>query len=215
MFRRIAVVNRGEAAVRLIRAVRELNAERAQSDQPWAIRTVALHTEAESAAMFVRQADEAVTLRPSATASSPYLDYAELERALLESGADAVWVGWGFVSEHPAFVELCDRLGIAFIGPPSEAMRLLGDKIEAKLVAERVGVPVAPWSGAGSVTSYQDARRHGSAIGYPLIIKAKAGGGGRGIRKVLAEEELEAAFHGTRADAQRYFGDDGVFLEAL
>ena len=210
MFKRIAVVNRGEAAVRLMRAVRELNAERGFS-----IRTVALHTEGESAAMFVRQADEAVALRPSTTASVPYLDYAELERALMESGADAVWVGWGFVSEHPAFVELCDRLGIAFIGPPSEAMRLLGDKIEAKLVAEHVGVPVAAWSGAGSVSSYQDARRHASTIGYPLIIKAKAGGGGRGIRKVLAEEELEAAFEGTRADAKRYFGDDGVFLEAL
>ncbi|HVE24260.1 MAG TPA: carboxyl transferase domain-containing protein [Sporichthya sp.] len=210
MFKRIAVVNRGEAAVRLIRAVRELNAERG-----YAIRTVALHTEGEAAAMFVRQADEAVALRPSTTASVPYLDYAELERALQESGADAVWVGWGFVSEHPAFVELCDRLGIAFIGPPSEAMRLLGDKIEAKLVAERVGVPVAPWSGAGGVESYQDALRHASRIGYPLIIKAKAGGGGRGIRKVLASDELEAAFEGTRADAARYFGDDGVFLEAL
>jgi len=113
VFKRIAVVNRGEAAVRLIRAVRELNAERGTS-----IRTVALHTEGEAAAMFVRQADEAVALRPSTTASVPYLDYAELERALQESGADAVWVGWGFVSEHPAFVELCDRLGIAFIGPP-------------------------------------------------------------------------------------------------
>ncbi len=210
MFRRIAVVNRGEAAVRLMRAVRELNAERGTS-----IRTVALHTEGEAAAMFVRQADEAVALRPSLTASVPYLDYAELERALIESGADAVWVGWGFVSEHPAFVEVCDRLGITFIGPSAEAMRLLGDKIEAKLVAERVGVPVAPWSGAGSVTSYQDARRHASTIGYPLIIKAKAGGGGRGIRKVLVQEELEAAFEGTRADAARYFGDDGVFLEAL
>jgi acetyl/propionyl-CoA carboxylase alpha subunit len=141
VFRRIAVVNRGEAAVRLIRAVRELNEERG-----FRIRTVAMHTEGERSAMFVRQADEAVLLRPSATASVPYLDYAELERALVECGADAAWVGWGFVSEHPGFVELCDRLGITFIGPKAEAMRLLGDKIEAKLVAERVGVPVAAWS---------------------------------------------------------------------
>jgi acetyl/propionyl-CoA carboxylase alpha subunit/acetyl-CoA carboxylase carboxyltransferase component len=209
VFERIAVVNRGEAAVRLIRAVRELNEERGFS-----IRTVALHTEGERAAMFVRQADEAVLLRPTATASVPYLDYAELERALVASHADAVWVGWGFVSEHPGFVELCDRLGITFIGPSAEAMRLLGDKIEAKLVAERVGVPVAAWSG-GPVVSYQDALRHSSAIGYPLIIKAKAGGGGRGIRKVHAPDELQAAFEGVRADAARYFGDDGVFLEAL
>ncbi|MGQ0630607.1 MAG: ATP-binding protein [Sporichthyaceae bacterium] len=210
MFERIAVVNRGEAAVRLIRAVRELNIE-----APASIRTVALHTAGESGAMFVRQSDEAVLLRPSATASSAYLDYAELERALRACGADAVWVGWGFVSEHPAFVELCDRLGITFIGPPASAMHLLGDKIEAKLVAERVGVPVAPWSGAQAVTSLAEATEHAEHIGYPLIIKAKAGGGGRGIRKVFDAEELGPALEGTRADAARYFGDDGVFLEAL
>jgi len=210
VFERIAVVNRGEAAVRLIRAVRELNAERALS-----IRTVAMHTAGERSAMFVRQADEAVQLRPSPTASVPYLDYAELERALTECGADAVWVGWGFVSEHPSFVEVCDRLGITFIGPSAAAMRMLGDKIEAKLMAERVGVPVAPWSGAGGVTSYAEAQRHAEAIGYPLIVKAKAGGGGRGIRKVFGPGELQAAFEGTRTDAARYFGDDGVFLEAL
>jgi acetyl/propionyl-CoA carboxylase alpha subunit/acetyl-CoA carboxylase carboxyltransferase component len=210
VFRRIAVVNRGEAAVRLIRAVRELNEERG-----FRIRTVAMHTEGERSAMFVRQADEAVLLRPSATASVPYLDYAELERALVECGADAVWVGWGFVSEHPGFVELCDRLGITFIGPTAEAMRLLGDKIEAKLVAERVGVPVAAWSGAGGVQSVAEAEQHADRIGYPLIIKAKAGGGGRGIRKVMEPGELTAAYEGTRADAARYFGDDGVFLEAL
>ncbi len=210
MFERIAIVNRGEAAVRLIRAVRELNEERGLN-----IRTVAMHTEGERSAMFVRQADEAVLLQPSKTASVPYLDYAELERALVACGADAVWVGWGFVSEHPAFVEVCDRLGINFIGPKADAMRLLGDKIEAKLVAERVGVPVAAWSGAGSVESYADAQRHASAIGYPLIIKAKAGGGGRGIRKVMEPSELQAAFEGVKTDAARYFGDDGVFLEAL
>src|SRR5882757_8338310 len=106
VFERIAVVNRGEAAVRLIRAVRELNSERG-----FDIRTVALHIESERTAMFVRQADSAVVLRPSATASVPYLDYAELERALRLSEADAVWVGWGFVSEHPAFVERCERMG--------------------------------------------------------------------------------------------------------
>ncbi|MGQ0464441.1 MAG: ATP-binding protein [Sporichthyaceae bacterium] len=210
MFERIAIVNRGEAAVRLIRAVRELNEERGLS-----IKTVALHTEGERSAMFVRQADEAVLLHPSKTASVPYLDYAELERALIASKADAVWVGWGFVSEHPGFVDVCTKNGITFIGPDSGPMRLLGDKIEAKLVAERVGVPVAKWSGAGSVESYADAQRHASAIGYPLIIKAKAGGGGRGIRKVVEPSELQAAFEGVKADAARYFGDDGVFLEAL
>jgi acetyl/propionyl-CoA carboxylase alpha subunit len=119
--RRIAVVNRGEAAVRLIRAVRELNAEHGCG-----ITTIALHTDAERRAMFVRQADEAVTLRK--TSGIVYLDHAELERALLEAKADAVWVGWGFVAEDIAFAELCARLKLTFIGPPPTAMRTLGDR---------------------------------------------------------------------------------------
>ena len=208
MFTRIAVVNRGEAAVRLIRAVRELNAEHG-----YAIRTVALHTEAERRAMFVRQADEAVALR-STGIGSPYLDYAELERALRLSGADAVWVGWGFVAEDPTFAQLCADLGITFIGPSPEAMRLLGDKVEAKLLAEKVGVPVAPWSG-GPVETRADARRHAQAIGYPLIIKARSGGGGRGIRKVYSEDELEVALERTQGEAERSFGDPVVFIERL
>ncbi|MDG3010353.1 ATP-grasp domain-containing protein [Rhodococcus sp. D2-41] len=209
MFTRIAVVNRGEAAVRLIRAVRELSAESGRH-----ITTIALHTEAERRAMFVRQADEGVVLRPSTTAATPYLDHAELERALRESRADAVWVGWGFVAEDPAFDELCVRLGITFIGPSPEAMRLLGDKVEAKLLAEKVGVPVAPWSG-GPVETRPDARRHAQAIGYPLIIKARSGGGGRGIRKVWSEDELELALERTQGEAQRSFGDPVVFIERL
>ncbi len=167
MFKRIAVVNRGEAAVRLIRAVRELNAE-----HDYGIRVIALHTEAERRAMFVRQADEGVTLRSTGT-GSPYLDYAELERALLAAKADAVWVGWGFVAEDPAFAEIVAKLGITFIGPSADAMRLLGDKVAAKILAEKVGVPVAPWSG-GPVETRADARRHAQSIGYPLIIKAEA-----------------------------------------
>ncbi|MCC8929541.1 biotin carboxylase N-terminal domain-containing protein, partial [Rhodococcus sp. I2R] len=186
MFKRIAVVNRGEAAVRLIRAVKELNAE-----YDYGIRTVALHTDSERRAMFVRAADEAVVLRKPEVGSA-YLDHGELERALVESGADAVWVGWGFVAEDPAFADLVARLNITFIGPCADAMRLLGDKVEAKLLAEKVGVPVAPWSG-GPVHTRSDARRHAAAIGYPLIIKARSGGGGRGIRKVFAEDELELA----------------------
>ncbi|MEE2031360.1 ATP-binding protein [Rhodococcus chondri] len=209
MFKRIAVVNRGEAAVRLIRAVRELN-----SEHGYDIKTIALHTDAERRAMFVRQADEGVTLRPSTTAATSYLDHAALEHALLEAKADAVWVGWGFVAEDPAFADMCARLGITFIGPSGDAMRLLGDKVEAKLLAERVGVPVAPWSG-GPVDSRADARRHAQAIGYPLIIKARSGGGGRGIRKVYAEDELELALERTQGEAERSFGDPVVFIERL
>jgi acetyl/propionyl-CoA carboxylase alpha subunit/acetyl-CoA carboxylase carboxyltransferase component len=206
--KRIAVVNRGEAAVRLIRAVRELNAE-----YGCGIRTIALHTDAERRAMFVRQADEAVTLRKT-SAGIVYLDHAELERALLESKADAVWVGWGFVAEDIAFAELCERLNLTFIGPPPSAMRTLGDKVEAKLLAEKVGVPLAPWSG-GPVESLEDARRHAESIGYPLIVKARSGGGGRGIRKVFSPDELEVALERTQGEAERAFGDPVVFLERL
>ena len=206
--RRIAVVNRGEAAVRLIRAVRELNAE-----YRCGIKTVALHTDAERRAMFVRQADEAVTLRKT-SAGIVYLDHVELERALLESKADAVWVGWGFVAEDIAFAELCARLNLTFIGPSPSAMQTLGDKVEAKLLAEKVGVPLAPWSG-GPVGTREDARRHAEAIGYPLIIKARSGGGGRGIRKVFAPDELELALERTQGEAERSFGDPVVFLERL
>ncbi|MDQ3154471.1 MAG: ATP-grasp domain-containing protein [Actinomycetota bacterium] len=206
MFSRIAIVNRGEAAVRLIRAVRELNGEGGD------LRTIALHTAAEAGAMFVRQADEAV--RISSEDLNPYLDLAELERALRESGADAAWPGWGFVSENPQFAELCASLGVTFIGPDADVMRTLGDKIGSKRLAERSGVPIAPWSG-GAVESLDDARGHAATIGYPLVIKATAGGGGRGIRIVGSDAELDEGFERVRAEAQRAFGDATVFMEKL
>ena len=150
-FRRIAVVNRGEAAMRLIHAVRELNAETGST-----IQVVALHTEGERRAMFVREADarlqRSVPRRRGPTSTTPLL-----ERALRETEADAAWVGWGFVAEDPTFAELCDRLGVTFIGPSAEAMRRLGDKIGSKLLAEEVGVPVAPWSG-GALDTLEVAR---------------------------------------------------------
>jgi len=208
VFKRIAVVNRGEPAMRLIRAVRELNDEHG-----YGIQVIALHTEAERRAMFVRAADEAVTLHATGS-GSPYLDHAELGRALRVSRADAAWVGWGFVAEDPAFAELCADLGVVFIGPPPEAMRRLGDKVEAKLLAEQTGVPVAPWSG-GPVESPAQAREHAARIGYPLIIKARSGGGGRGIRTVRAPDELEDAFLRTQGEALRTFADPVVFLERL
>jgi acetyl/propionyl-CoA carboxylase alpha subunit len=178
MFTRIAVVNRGESAVRLVRAVRELNEEHG-----YGIKVVALHTEAERRALFVRSADESVCLRDVGSSSSPYLEHEELARALAVSRADAVWVGWGFVAEDPAFVELCERMGLVFIGPRAGAMRQLCDRIEVRLLAEMTGVPVAAWSG-GPVSSVQDAARHGEAIGYPLVIKARVPGHpGRPVRR--------------------------------
>jgi acetyl/propionyl-CoA carboxylase alpha subunit/acetyl-CoA carboxylase carboxyltransferase component len=209
MFTRIAVVNRGEPAVRLIRAVRELNEEHG-----YGIKVIALHTEAEQRTLFVRSADESVCLHDVASPAGPYLDHEELERALLASRADAVWVGWGFVAEDPAFADLCERLGLVFIGPPANAMRQLCDRIEARLLAEKTGVPVARWSG-GPVSSRQEAARHGDTIGYPLLIKARSGRGGRGMRVVRSADELEVVFERAQTDAENRFGDPVVFMEGL
>ena len=210
MFSRIAIVNRGEAAMRLIHAVRDLNAQ--AGPDGGRIATVALHTEGERRAMFVREADLAYDLGPAA--NRPYLDYAVLEKALIETGADAAWVGWGFVAEDPKFAELCARIGVTFIGPSPEAMRKLGDKIGSKLIAEEVGVPVAPWSGGG-VDTLEEATKAAATIGYPLMLKATAGGGGRGIRMVASDADLTDAYERTRDEAQRAFGSGVVFLERL
>jgi acetyl/propionyl-CoA carboxylase alpha subunit/acetyl-CoA carboxylase carboxyltransferase component len=207
MFRRIAIVNRGEAAMRLINAVRDLNAETGRD-----IETVALYTDVDRTATFVREADLSYDLGPAA--ARPYINLELLERALVETGADAAWVGWGFVAEDPAFAELCDRIGVTFIGPSPEAMRRLGDKIGAKLIAEEVGVPVAPWS-RGPVETEDEAKKAAARIGYPLMLKATAGGGGRGIRMVSDESELVDAYQRTRDEAERAFGSGVVFLERL
>ncbi len=205
---RIAIVNRGEPARRLIHAARELNHERG-----WAIHVIALHTFEERRATFVRESDESVIIGRVGS-GNPYIDHAELERALRECGADAAWVGWGFVAEDPAFAELCERIGVTFIGPPAEAMRRLGDKIAAKLLAEEVGVPVAAWS-RGPVVTDADALRHAETIGFPLMIKAAAGGGGRGIRVVGTQAELLPALGRAREEAKRAFGDASVLMERL
>ncbi|MDA3642760.1 ATP-grasp domain-containing protein [Saccharopolyspora indica] len=207
MFSRIAIVNRGEAAVRLIHAVREVNAEGTAS-----IRTIALHTDVDATSTFVREADIGYLLGPAS--ARPYLDLDVLERALRETGADAVWVGWGFVAEDPAFAELCEKLGVTFIGPSPEAMRRLGDKIGAKLLAEEAGVPVAPWS-RGAVADLDGALRAAKDIGYPLMLKATAGGGGRGIRVIHSEDELAEAYERTSLEAERAFGSGVLFLERL
>ena len=197
--------------MRLINAVRELRHEHGAD-----IRAIALHTRAEQSAMFVREADEAVCIDDGRApgAGSPYLDLEALERALVAARADSAWVGWGFVAERPEFAELCDRLGITFIGPRPEVMRRLGDKIEAKRLAERSDVPIAPWSG-GPVESLDEARRHAATIGYPLMIKATAGGGGRGIRRVDDDDGLAAAFESARAEGLKAFGDATVFMERV
>ncbi|WP_342372759.1 carboxyl transferase domain-containing protein [Propioniciclava soli] len=209
MFQRIAIVNRGEAAMRLIHAVRDLNAER--PDAP-PITTIALYTDAERTAMFAREADEAYALGPAS--ERPYLNHDLLADVLTRAGADAVWVGWGFVAEDAAFADRVAELGITFIGPSGDAMRKLGDKIGSKLIAEEVGVPVAPWS-RGGVDSLEDALAAADRIGYPLMLKATAGGGGRGIRRVDSADDLSDAYQRTRDEAERAFGSGVVFLEKL
>ena len=214
-FKRIAIVNRGEPAMRFIIAAREYEQEHGDP-----LHTIALYTDPDRRAMFVREADEAYSLGPatyttdSGQRKSSYLDHERLERALRETRAEAVWPGWGFAAEQPAFVDLCDRLGIVFIGPTGDMMRKLGDKITSKQLAERSEVPVAPWSG-GAVESVEAARTHAEQLGYPLMIKATAGGGGRGIRRVQTESELADAFQSARSEAEKGFGDGTVFLERM
>ena len=214
-FERIAIVNRGEPAMRFIIAAREYAQERGEP-----LHTIALYTDPDRRAMFVREADEAYSLGPATHVTneglrkSSYLDYERLERALIETRAEAVWPGWGFVAEQPAFADLCERLGIVFIGPTGDMMRKLGDKITSKQLAEQAEVPVAPWSG-GEVATIDDARVHAERLGYPLMIKATAGGGGRGIRRVQSESELADAFHSARSEAEKAFGDPAMFLERM
>ena len=202
--------------MRVIRAVRELNDGR---DDP--IHLIALHTDPERGALFVRESDEAVSLGP-ATFDDPrdglrksrYLDREALERALLESRADAVWVGWGLAAGRPELIELCDRLGLVFVGPGAAAVRSVGDRISGLRLAEDAGLPVSPWSG-GAVDSLDDAHRHCEVIGFPLMVKAAAGAGGRGIHRVDHRADLDEAFASARAEALAVFGDPTVYLEQL
>ena len=215
-FARVAIVNRGEAAMRFIHAVREFNIERGTS-----LRTIALYTDPDRRAMFVREADEAVRLGPAQIPDltthhlkSSYVDYRTLERALFQARAEAAWVGWGFVAEHAQFADLCRDMGIVFIGPEGEVMRRLGDKISSKRLAEEAQIPVADWSG-GPVETVSDAFRHAERLGLPLFIKATAGGGGHGIRRVQSAAELGMAFDSARREAFKAFGDPTVFMEQV
>jgi len=215
MLKHVAIVNRGEAAMRFLNAAGEYGMERGVP-----LETVALYTDADAGSWFVREADHAVHLGPTMSTDPvtgarrhTYLDLDVLETALRSSGADSVWPGWGFVAENPDFVRLCERIGVRFIGPSAEAMDKLGDKIAAKRVAESAEVPVVPWS-HGPVATADDALAHAHRIGFPVVIKAAAGGGGRGIRVVRDAAELPAAFAGARSEAESAFGDPTLFLEA-
>ena len=212
-FHRLAIVNRGEPAMRCISAVAELNEA---SSEP--ITTIAVYTEPDAASWFVREANEAVLLGPATFVDadghrkSTYLDLDRLMATLAEAHADAVWVGWGFVAESAEFARLCEDAGINFVGPSSDVIRMLGDKVRAKQLAESVGVPVVPWSG-GPVHDPDSALVAADLQGYPVLVKAASGGGGRGIRLVESPDQMRAAFASAQAEAEHAFGDSTVFIE--
>ena len=213
-FRRVAIVNRGEPAMRLINAVREFNQERGSN-----LKTIALYTRPDRHAMFVREADEAYDLDgPDHSADDQidnrYLDYPSLERALRQTGAQAAWVGWGFVAEHARFADLCETLGVTFIGPPAEVIRQLGDQIKTRKLAEMSQLPVTPWSQA-AIADEADALRWGRELGYPLVLKAATGHGGQVLRRVRAEQELAAAFASASDEALRATGSGALFAEKM
>jgi acetyl-CoA carboxylase biotin carboxylase subunit len=200
MFEKILIANRGEIALRVLRACKELG-----------IPTVAVHSTADEDAMHVRLADESVCIGPPAAKDS-YLNIPALLAACEITGADAVHPGYGFLSENARFAEILAEHNVHFIGPRPEHIRLMGDKIAAKRAAKDLGIPVVPGSD-GDVGSEADAYNIARSVGYPLILKAAAGGGGRGMRVVREERELILAMLSARAEAKAAFGDDTVYLE--
>ncbi len=207
--RRLAVVNRGEAAMRCIRTVKALRVVE-RSD----MQVVALYTDVDRGAPYVRHADLAVKLAPRATPVASYLDHALLLQTLEQVQADAVWPGWGFVAESAEFVDALQRAGIRFLGPSGDTMRRLGDKIASKQLAERFGIPVTAWSG-GALASAEEAVRCAEQLGLPLVLKASAGGGGRGIRVIEELARLPAQFQSAGSEALGAFGDRRLFLEKM
>ncbi|HYU03512.1 MAG TPA: biotin carboxylase N-terminal domain-containing protein, partial [Jatrophihabitantaceae bacterium] len=213
--RRLAILNRGEPAMRALGAVGELN--RDGSGPP--ITAIVVYTDADAQAWFVRLADEAICLGPATfvdpadgARKSAYLDEERVVAALLAADVDAVWVGWGFVAERASFAQRCEEAGIVFVGPDSATIRMLGDKVAAKRLAEKVGVPVVPWSG-DIVRTAEEAGAHAARLGYPVMLKAAAGGGGRGIRLVREPAGLADALAAAQAEAGLAFGDPDMFLE--
>ena len=199
MFSKILVANRGEVAVRIIRACKEMG-----------IRTVAVCSEADRSSLPAALADECICIGGNAAADS-YLNQKNIISAALASGAEAIHPGYGFLSENADFARLCAENGIVFIGPKSEVISAMGDKDASRQLMQRVGVPVVP--GTEILKSAADAKRLAQDIGYPLLVKATAGGGGKGIRVVEREEELEEAFLTASREAASAFGNGDVFLE--
>jgi acetyl-CoA carboxylase, biotin carboxylase subunit len=200
MFDKVLIANRGEIALRVLRACREVG-----------IATVAVHSTADADAMHVRLADESVCIGPPPSAAS-YLNIPSLLSACEITGADAIHPGYGFLSENARFAEILEEHGITFIGPTSEHIRIMGDKIEAKATARRLGIPVVPGSD-GAISNEAQGLRLAKDMGFPVLVKAAAGGGGRGMKVARTAEDFELAIRTARSEAKAAFGDDSVYLE--
>ena len=201
MFKKVLVANRGEIALRIIRACRELG-----------IATVAIFSEADRAALHVRLADEAFCVGPGPSARS-YLNIPNIISTALITGADALHPGYGFLAENARFAQICADHGITFIGPSADVIAQMGDKANAKEMMKAAGVPVTP--GTGVLASPADAASGARKIGYPVLLKATAGGGGRGMRRIVEEGELENAFRAAESEAEANFGDGRIYMEKL
>jgi acetyl-CoA carboxylase biotin carboxylase subunit len=196
MFKKLLIANRGEIAVRIARTARELG-----------IAPVAVYTEVDRESLHVARADEAWPLGENPRA---YLDGERLIDVAVRAGCDALHPGYGFLSENADFAELCAARGVAFVGPPSEAIRTMGEKQRARAAMTRAGVPVVP---GGSATTLEEAKRTAASVGYPVLVKAASGGGGKGMRLVASEAELESALERARSEAEKAFGDGTVYVE--
>src|SRR6266581_5550910 len=202
MFKKVLIANRGEIAIRIMATCREMG-----------IQTVAVYSEADRHARHMREADEAYSIGP-APAPQSYLRIPTIIEVARQSGAEAIHPGYGFLSENAAFVEACEQASIVFIGPPAPAMRLMGSKIAAKQLAQAVNVPTVPgYNGESQLDAVL--LREAERTGFPLLIKASAGGGGKGMREVHAAAEFPEQLEGARREAQIAFGDPTVFLERL
>ena len=199
MFKKILVANRGEIAMRVIRACRELN-----------IATAAIYAECEATAIYVKKANEAYLVGPGPVQG--FLDARQIVNVAQRIGADAIHPGYGFLAENAQFAHLCREAGITFIGPTPEALELLGDKVRARELAKRIGVPVVPGT-AGRVESVEEGLNFAQSVGYPVMVKASAGGGGRGLRTVRSDEELKEAMESGAREALAAFGNADLFLE--
>jgi len=199
MFKKILIANRGEIALRILRACRELG-----------VKTVAVHSDVDARALHVRFADEAVCIGP-APASKSYLNIPAIISAAEITAADAIHPGYGFLSENAEFARICGKCGITFIGPTPEAMRAWGDKVTARKNAERFGLPLL--TGSGVLESASQATAEANRVGYPVILKASGGGGGRGMRVIRSDDEMPDAFASARREAEAGFKNPDVYCE--